>query len=80
MAAACSFCRKDTSRTVHGPGLSICETCLQRFQASPQPSGAQGACAFCGRSAQEVQALDSTPEAGGKAICGDCVENLLRTL
>jgi ClpX C4-type zinc finger len=82
-ACRCSFCdRQDTdvAHLVAGPGVYICERCVDTagdITASKAPAGPlkiaaeqAAACSFCGKSIPHVAQLVAGPHA---VICDECV-------
>jgi len=75
----CSFCRRARAEVrclVAGPGVSICDACVQlgvqilvEETAEPVPDGAT--CSFCAKAHPAVEILISGAEA---LICDECVQ------
>jgi hypothetical protein len=69
----CAFCGKpkdQVARLIAGPGVYICNICVNGFETSAQSkSGSIGACSFCG------QDMDRGMTSASKAaICSKCIE------
>ena len=78
----CSFCGKpdaDVERLVAGPGVYICDKCVElcveiiaedRAKSRPE-TGRPRMCSFCGKPDADVERLVAGP---GVYICDKCVE------
>ncbi len=79
---ACSFCGRggaDVDHLVAGPGVYICEHCVddveagrapERLRIVPEGDSSVG-CSFCGKRRADVDRLVAGP--GGRAICDTCL-------
>ena len=77
---ACSFCAKITAlvqRLVIGPGVSICNECVQASQRimfdNEDAIELAAHCSFCGKSRPDIQSLIGS-DVSGHHICNVCVQ------